>query len=588
MSNDSKDPSAASPEEATSPEAAPNSQESTADATESTATESTATESTATESTAAESTAAESTASVTSEVENAAPAETPSADNAPVETAAVEAVTPEVSEEETITTETPTTDQAASEVTAEKKKVAIGSQRDASAEQSAPAVPKQVREAAETPPLVGQDAKQKPKKRKPGPVKPSGPVPVPSKRQRDEKEDAELESVLAGQSMEDLVAKSDAQVGEEVELDSRLKATVSRIHEDNVFFTLKGQYEGLASVRSFKKPPEVGAMVEVVVKKYLADEGLYEVGIPGSAVDVADWADVEKGSVVEVRVTGSNTGGLECMVNTIRGFIPASQIEIHRVENFSEYVNQKMTCVVTEANKKRKNLVLSRRAILEQKLAEERKERMAAIQPGVELPGKVTRLMDFGAFVDIGGGVEGLVHISKLSWDRIGHPKEVLEAGQDIQVKVEKVNAKTGKISLSHRDTIEHPWHNIDTKYAVGSTVQGKVTRLAQFGAFVRLEPGVEGLIHISELAHHRVVAVKNVVKEGDDVEVKILTVDAESQKMGLSLKATQPEPEKPAAKSDKDAAPENQRPMAVPRRDGPLKGGRDKGAGGENFGLNW
>ncbi len=582
MSNDSKDPSAASPEEATSPEGAPNVQESTADA-------------------------VESTASVTPEVENAAPAETPSADNSSVDTASTEAVAPEVSEEVTSEAETseaesvaaeeaatePTaTDQAASEVTseapAEKKKVAIGSQRDASAEQSAPAVPKQVREAAETPPLVGQDAKQKPKKRKPGPVKPSGPVPVPSKRQRDEKEDAELESVLAGQSMEDLVAKSDAQVGEEVELDSRLKATVSRIHEDNVFFTLKGQYEGLASVRSFKKPPEVGAMVEVVVKKYLADEGLYEVGIPGSAVDVADWADVEKGSVVEVRVTGSNTGGLECMVNTIRGFIPASQIEIHRVENFSEYVNQKMTCVVTEANKKRKNLVLSRRAILEQKLAEERKERMAAIQPGVELPGKVTRLMDFGAFVDIGGGVEGLVHISKLSWDRIGHPKEVLEAGQDIQVKVEKVNAKTGKIALSHRDTIEHPWHNIDSKYAVGSTVQGKVTRLAQFGAFVRLEPGVEGLIHISELAHHRVVAVKNVVKEGDDVEVKILTVDAESQKMGLSLKATQPEPEKPAAKSDKDAAPENQRPMAVPRRDGPLKGGRDKGAGGENFGLNW
>ncbi|MEC7597213.1 MAG: S1 RNA-binding domain-containing protein, partial [Planctomycetota bacterium] len=580
--NDSKDPSAASPEEATSPEGAPNVQESTADA-------------------------VESTASVTPEVENAAPAETPSADNSSVDTASTEAVAPEVSEEvtpkaetseaetseaEEAATEPTATEQVASEVTseapAEKKKVAIGSQRDASAEQSAPAVPKQVREAAETPPLVGQDAKQKPKKRKPGPVKPSGPVPVPSKRQRDEKEDAELESVLAGQSMEDLVAKSDAQVGEEVELDSRLKATVSRIHEDNVFFTLKGQYEGLASVRSFKKPPEVGAMVEVVVKKYLADEGLYEVGIPGSAVDVADWADVEKGSVVEVRVTGSNTGGLECMVNTIRGFIPASQIEIHRVENFSEYVNQKMTCVVTEANKKRKNLVLSRRAILEQKLAEERKERMAAIQPGVELPGKVTRLMDFGAFVDIGGGVEGLVHISKLSWDRIGHPKEVLEAGQDIQVKVEKVNAKTGKIALSHRDTIEHPWHNIDSKYAVGSTVQGKVTRLAQFGAFVRLEPGVEGLIHISELAHHRVVAVKNVVKEGDDVEVKILTVDAESQKMGLSLKATQPEPEKPAAKSDKDGAPENQRPMAVPRRDGPLKGGRDKGAGGENFGLNW
>lgn len=469
-----------------------------------------------------------------------------------------------------------------------KKTVAIGSQREGEQQDSGPAVPKQVREAAETPPLVGQEAKDIPKKSKPGPVKPSGPVPVPSKRSRDEKEDAELDAVLAGQSMDDLVAKADSQVGEEIEIDSRLKATVTRIHEDNVFFTLKGQYEGFASVRSFKKEPEVGAMLEVVVKKFLAEEGLYEVGIPGSAVDVADWADVEKGSVVEARITGSNTGGLECMVNSIRGFIPASQIELHRVENFSEYVNQKMTCVVTEANKKRKNLVLSRRQILEKSLAEERKERMASIQPGAELPGKVTRLMDFGAFVDVGGGVEGLVHISKLSWDRIGHPKEVLEAGQDIQVKVEKVNPETGKISLSYRDTIEHPWHNIDTKYAVGTTVKGKVSRLAQFGAFVRLEPGVEGLIHISELAHHRVVAVKNVVKEGDDVEVKILTVDPESQKMGLSLKATQPEPEKPVAKGADESEADNQRPMAVPRRDGPLKGGRDKGSGGEHFGLNW
>jgi small subunit ribosomal protein S1 len=537
MSNESQDPTASAPEEASSPE-------------------------------------------VTSPAQEVASADT--GESSAAETPTSEATTSDVSAVTEVAAE------VTAEATSAKKTVAIGSQREGGQQDSGPAVPKQVREAAETPPLVGQEAKDIPKKSKPGPVKPSGPVPVPSKHSRDEKEDAELDAVLAGQSMDDLVAKADAEVGEEIEMDSRLKATVSRIHEDNVFFTLKGQYEGFASVRSFKKEPEVGAMVEVVVKKYLAEEGLYEVGIPGSAVDVADWADVEKGSVVEARITGSNTGGLECMVNSIRGFIPASQIELHRVENFSEYVNQKMTCVVTEANKKRKNLVLSRRQILEGQLAEERKERMASIQPGVELPGKVTRLMDFGAFVDVGGGVEGLVHISKLSWDRIGHPKEVLQVGQDIQVKVEKANPETGKISLSYRDTIEHPWHNIETKYAVGSTVQGKVSRLAQFGAFVRLEPGVEGLIHISELAHHRVVAVKNVVKEGDDVEVKILTLDPESQKMGLSLKATQPEPEKPVTKGADEAEAENQRPMAVPRRDGPLKGGRDKGSGGEHFGLNW
>ena len=491
------------------------------------------------------------------------------------------------------TAETTSSEQSAvaeatpAEATANKKPVAIGSQRDVANKELSPTVPKQVRAAAETPPLVDQDASAIPKKEKPEAKKPKGPVPVPSKRGSSEDEEAELQAALAGASLDDLVEAS-ASNDDELELDSRIKATVARMHQDNVFFTLKGRFEGLASVRQFKKPPEIGAMVEVVVKRYLADEGIYEVSVPGAATDVADWEDVEKGTVVEAKVTGSNTGGLECMVNSIRGFIPASQIDLHRVDNLSDFINQKMTCVVTEANKKRKNLVLSRRAILEKQLGEERKERMKSIEVGAELDGKVTRLMDFGAFVDIGGSVEGLVHISKISWDRIGHPKEVLQPGQDIKVKVEKVSTESGKISLSYRDTIEHPWHNIDAKYPVGSTVNGKVSRIAQFGAFVKLEPGIEGLIHISELAHHRVVAVKNIVKEGDSVEVKILSVDADSQKMGLSLKATQPEPEKPAAKENEETVEEQHRPLAVPRHDGPLKGGRDKGSGGESFGLKW
>ena len=203
------------------------------------------------------------------------------------------------------------------------------------------------------------------------------------------------------------------------------------------------------------------------------------------------------------------------------------------------------------------------------------------------MDGLVTKLMDFGAFVDI-GGVEGLVHVSKLSWERVAHPKEVLEPGQTISVKVEKINPETGKISLSYRDTLENPWAKIDEKYPEGSVVEGTVSRLAQFGAFVKLEPGVEGLVHISELAHHRVMAVKNVVKQGDSVSVKILSVDPQAQKIGLSLKATQAKPEKKENAKVEAEANEPIRESAVKKRDEPLKGGRDRSSGGEQFGLKW
>mgnify|MGYP000889985504 CR=1 FL=1 len=464
-----------------------------------------------------------------------------------------------------------------------RKPITIGSQRDPADPRLNPAQPKAVREARSG----GKGGKPRPQGLQ-IPLPQVGSVPIPNRRMKDDDIEAELAAALGDASLEALVAEAGAANATELEADSRVKATVTRLHQDNVFFTLKGRYEGVASVRSFKTPPEPGQMMEVVVRSYLADDGLYEVGIPGSAVDVAEWEDIEPGTVVEAKITGSNTGGLECTVNGIRGFIPASQIDLHRVENFGEFVNQKMACVVTEANRARKNLVLSRRSLLEKSLEEERKTRLASIEIGSTVPGKVTRLMDFGAFVDIGGGVEGLVHISKLSWDRVGHPQEVFQVGQQVQVKIDKVNQDNGKISLSYRDTFEHPWQGIEQKYPVGSTVKGTVSRIAQFGAFVRLEPGVEGLIHISELAHHRVVAVKNHVKEGDEVEAKVLSVDGEGQKMGLSLKALVQAPQRASNEKAEVVEDDTPRESIVPKRAGDLKGGRDRESGGDRFGLNW
>ena len=396
--------------------------------------------------------------------------------------------------------------------------------------------------------------------------------------------DSELEAALDDLKLESLIGDPSQPL--EVDSENRIRGIVTRIHNDNVFFSLKGHYQGVASMRQFREPPREGAMIDVSVTAFRDEEGLYEVAVPGSAMSVADWSDIAEGAVVEARITGSNTGGLECNVNNIRGFIPASQIAIGHVENFGEFTNQKLACVVTEVNPARKRLVLSRRAVLEREAQAKKQEVLKTLRAGDLMDGVVTRLMDFGAFVDI-GGVEGLVHVSKLSWERVNHPKEILQTGQRVHVKVEKIDDTTGKIGLSMRDTVESPWASVDQKYPVGSTASGTVSRIAQFGAFVKLEPGIEGLVHISELAHHRVIAVKNVVKEGDEVNVKILSVDPASQKIGLSMKATQPKPEA-AQTPAKDEPEEPVRETAIKGSGQPLKGGRGRNSGGEQFGLNW
>ena len=453
------------------------------------------------------------------------------------------------------------------------KKIQIGSQRDAAA---VPVQPKAV-QLAKTAPMAIEVA---------NPV--VDPLPDASVNSMDglsEDLDAEIEAAIGGVSMDSVMGGIAEE--EELEFNSRVKGTVTKNHGENVFVNLKGRFEGVVPATQFKNPPEPGLMVEFVIKNRNEDDGLYEIAIPGSAVAVSDWEDLQEGEVVEARVSGSNTGGLEVMINSIRGFIPASQIERFRVENFGEYVNQKLQCLVTEVNPQKKKLVLSRRAILEKENEEKRKELLATIETGAQFDGMVTKLMDFGAFVDI-GGVEGLVHISKLSWERVKHPKEVVSEGEKVTVKVETVNKETGKIGLSIRDMMTHPWEDIDTKYSVNDIVKGTVTKIADFGAFVKLEPGIEGLVHISAIAHHRVMRVSSHINAGDSVKVKILSIDPEKQKLGLSIKATLAAPEV-TKKPREEEIEQPLRELAVKKDpDAPLKGGTDRKSGGENVGLNW
>lgn len=464
-------------------------------------------------------------------------------------------------------------------VAAPARKVAIGSQRDTADKTLQPSHPRAVQNAVANPINLTGDPEPEPV------VLPD----IKSDTGFSDDVDAEIDAVLGEISMDDVVATTEASI-EEIEPGTRVKAAITKIHEDNVFVRLSGQSEGVATLHHFKEAPKEGDLVEIIVRGLNKEDGLYELAVPGASIGVADWDDITEGAVIDALVTGSNTGGLEVSINSIRGFIPASQIDRFRVEDFSAYVNQKLTCVVVEVNPEKRKLVLSRRAILDRENEEKRKELLKELESGQLRDGVVTKLMDFGAFVDL-GGVEGLIHVSKVSWSRVKHPSEVLTVGESVRVKIEKIDENANRISLSHRDTLEHPWKGVDAQFAVNDIVKGTVTKIADFGAFVKIAPGIEGLVHISELAYQRVAKVSNVVQEGQELEVKIQSIDPQSQKMSLSHKAclAPPAPKQSAGKKDAaEAVEESVRDLAVPASGEPLKGGTDRKSGGEGVGLNW
>ena len=400
--------------------------------------------------------------------------------------------------------------------------------------------------------------------------------------------DDDLEREIAramGDGVENLMDDQvKGQPGEdELESDQRYPGTVLKIYRESVLFELPGQRNGVVPLKQFEESPEIGAELEVLVTGFSMDEQMYELAVPGASVHVEDWSDLQEGAVVDAKITGHNKGGLECEVNQIRGFIPAREISVFRVEDFSVYVDQKLNCVVKEVNEERRNLVLSHRAILERERAVAREKLMEELAVGQTREGTVARLEKFGAFVDL-GGVDGLVHISQLSWDNIRHPDEVLSVGQLIKVRVDKIDRDSGRIGLSYRDLLHQPWDGIEAKYPVGGVVQGVVSKIMDFGAFVKLEPGVEGLVHISELSHKRVNRVSHVVQEGQELDVKVLAVDGDAQKISLSLKAAMAG----ATESPDDEAdePVEKHVPQVPLNS--LKGGVERPSGGEQFGLKW
>lgn len=402
----------------------------------------------------------------------------------------------------------------------------------------------------------------------------------------------ELAAALGGESLDSIIegTAGTAATGAELASETRLTGTVAKIHRDDVFVDLGGRNQGVLPIKQFEKTtvPEVGAQLEVVVARFNPDQGLYELSLTNAAVDIGNWEEVQTGQVVDVTITGHNKGGLECQIAGIRGFIPMGQISIYRVENAEEFVGQRLTCVITEANRGRKNLVLSHRALMERERKEQKQKLLAELAPGQIREGTVRSLQDFGAFIDL-GGVDGMIHVSQLSWDRVNHPKEVLTVGQPVKVRIEKINQETGKISLAYRDLAANPWDEAEKNFPVGARVKGTVSKLMQFGAFVKLASGVEGLIHISEMGHGRVQRASDVVSEGQEVEVKVVSFDREAQRIGLSLKALLPPPEKPKQEPrEPDHPPIESLQRRQRESDKHLKGGISGPSGGEKFGLKW
>jgi len=487
---------------------------------------------------------------------------------------------PESLEPESLKTVAPETAAPTAEVPDSERpsqRIQIGTQREADVVDAAVAKP--VTPGSSTP-------------KEPEPTKSNYPPPNVRDQLSPELEQ-ELEAALGGESLDAIIDGSTtaAATGDELAPDTKVTCTVAKIHREDIFVELGGRNQGLLPLKQFEKtkPPEVGSQIEVTVARFNAEQGLYDVTLPTASVSIANWDEVELGQVIDVNITGHNKGGLECQISGIRGFIPMGQISIYRIENAEEYVGQKLTCVITEANRGKKNLVLSHRALMERERKEQREKLIQELAPGQIREGTVRSLQDFGAFVDL-GGIDGLIHVSQLSWERVNHPRDVLQEGQAIKVRIEKVDKESGKIGLAYRDLADNPWDSVTSKYPVGTTIKGTVTKLMQFGAFVKLEAGVEGLIHISEMGHGHVNRAGDVVSEGQEVEVKILAVDTDAQRIGLSLKALMPKPEKAAGGSPKEEeAPVSESDKRRKKEfDKNLKGGTGGSRGGEQFGLKW
>ena len=327
-----------------------------------------------------------------------------------------------------------------------------------------------------------------------------------------------------------------------------ISAKVIGISDSDVMVDIGFKSEGLINRSEFnsKDLPEIGSNIDILLEKFEDTDGnitlsKYKADFIKRWEELKHFCDSEE--PVKGKVVKRVKGGLVVDLGVIQAFLPGSQADVQPIKNFDDFIGKEFDFQIVKVDEMRKNLVVSRKAILEESLNEKRQELMTKIEIGAELEGVVKNITDFGAFVDL-GGVDGLIHITDFSWGRINHPSEIVEIGQKINVQVIDFNKETSRISLGLKQLVDNPWESIPEKYKVGDIVKGEIVSIMNYGIFIELEKGIEGLIHISEVSWTKNVQnLQDSFKVGNSIESKVLFVDSDEQKISLGIKQLSEDP---------------------------------------------
>jgi ribosomal protein S1 len=380
------------------------------------------------------------------------------------------------------------------------------------------------------------------------------PAPARAKPTIDASLQQEIDSALAGMSIDEMFDDAGPAVragGSAPGLRTTRRGTIVRIHSGDVFVEFGPKSQGVCPLSHFDEPPAAGTSHEFVVERLDAFEGLLILSLPG-VVQKADWGSLAVGQVVEARCVGMNKGGLEMEVAHHRGFMPAGQVDIRSVPDISIFLGEKFPCKVLELRKDKNRLVLSRKAAQLAEREAAREQILATLEAGQVRTATIVGVQPYGAFADL-GGIDGLIPIGELAHERIRHAGDVVKPGESVQVKVLAVDREQTppRISLSRKQVLTNPIAEAMQSIEAGQTVSGRVSRITDFGAFIELAPGFDGLVHISEVSHERIPSVAKVLKVDEVVQAKVLSVDAGRSRISLSIKALKDAPVRPESAGD-------------------------------------
>ncbi|HZG85222.1 30S ribosomal protein S1 [Paenibacillus sp.] len=347
-----------------------------------------------------------------------------------------------------------------------------------------------------------------------------------------------------------------------------VKGTIVKVEDNQAYVDIGYKYDGVITAREFSSVPldnisDVAQLGQEVTCKVISINDAKETltlskrQVEGEKAWDKMQELMDNNETIEAKVVDVVKGGLVVDVG-VRGFIPASMVERHFVEDFSDYKGRTLRLKVKEIDRANNKLILSQKDVLEEEYQAKKLEVMENLKAGDVIEGTVQRLTQFGAFVDV-GGVDGLVHISELSWQHVEKPSDVVKEGDKVKVKILKVDPANERISLSIKAAQPGPWEQAGEKFQIGDIIEGTVRRLVDFGAFVEVAPGVEGLVHVSQIAHRRIGTPHEVLKEGQQVNVKVLDINVAEKRISLSIKETEEAPEQPQRQERPARAPRQQ-----------------------------